>query len=403
MRLAIPHGRGRLELELADGQHAGSYGGPPPLADPALAVREALEAPFHYPALRRALTPDDRVALLIDEDLPDLVGLLVPVLDHLLEAGVGPEAVTLLCPPAADRAGTGQEWIERLPERHEDVHVEVHDPRDRRQLSYLAATSAGRRLYLNRTAVDADQLVVLTGRRFDPYLGYGGAEGAIFPALGDEPTRKEFGSVAHLEVPGDEPWPARREALEVSWLLGQPFFVQVVASAGQGIALVLAGAGEACREGDRLLDRAWKPQVPARADVVLAALSGDPSGHTFADLARAVSCAARVVRPGGRIVLLTEAGPAPGPGGEVLRATDDPRLALAALEKAALPGSGPALLWAHAAAHARLAVLGGWTGEAAEELFATPLADRSGLQRLVAAGGTCLVLEDAQRMMAVVD
>jgi nickel-dependent lactate racemase len=400
MRLAIPSGRHRLALDLAAGQHAGSFAGPAPLADPADAVRAALEAPLHYPPLHRALTPDDHIAVLVDEELPDLAGLLVPLLDHIMTAGIAAEAITLLCLPGTEDA---QDWVDDLPERHEDVHVEVHDPKDRRKLSYLATTAAGRRLYLNRTAVDADQLVVLSGRRFDLCLGYGGAEGAIFPALSDEETRREFAGQVHTEIPGKEPWPARREAIEVTWLLGQPFFVQAIASAGEGVAGILAGASDACREGERLLDQAWKIHVGRRADVVVATLAGDPSCHTFADLARAAACAARVVQPGGRVVLLTEAHPVPGPGGEVLRAADEPRLALAALQKAAMPGSGPAVLWAHAAAHARLYVLGGWTPEVAEELFVTPLGDDSQLQRLVSAGGSCLILEDAHRMMAVAD
>src|SRR5690349_23463352 len=39
------------------------------------------------------------------------------------------------------------------------------------------------------TLVDADQLVVLTRRGYDPVLGYGGAEAALYPALSDEETR----------------------------------------------------------------------------------------------------------------------------------------------------------------------------------------------------------------------
>jgi nickel-dependent lactate racemase len=398
MHLGIPHGLGRLEIDLGAGQHAGSYSGPAPLTDPAAAVREALEAPLHYPPLRRALTPEDHIALLIDEELPVRVSVLVALLDHIIAAGVSPEAITLLCPP-----GASQDWVDDLPERLEDIHIEVHDPKDRRNLSYLATTAAGRRLYLNRTAVDADQLVVLTDRRFDLCLGLGGAEGAIFPALSDEQTRNEFAALVQTEVPGVETWPARREAIEVTWLLGQPFFVQVIAAGGDGVGHVLAGAGEACREGDRLLEQSWKVHVPRRADLVLCAVSGDPSRHTFADLARAVACAARVVQPDGRIVLLAEPHPIPGRGGEVLRAADNPRLALAALEKANLPGSGPAMLWARAAAHAKLSVLGGWSEEAAESLFATALADRSALQRLVEPASSCLVLEDAHRMIAIVD
>src|SRR5437773_2478695 len=48
------------------------------LRDPALAVTEAVESPFHFPPLRRALTPDDHVTIVLDEQLPQLAVLLVP-------------------------------------------------------------------------------------------------------------------------------------------------------------------------------------------------------------------------------------------------------------------------------------------------------------------------------------
>src|SRR5262249_58527419 len=137
--------------------------------------------------LRRALTPDDHVTIVIDERLPRLADLLIPLLEHVSSAGVAPEAITLLCPPTSSR----QPWLEELPEAFEEVRLEVHDPKDRRRLSYLATTRKGRRLYLNRSVVDADQVVVLSGRRSDPLLGQGGAAGAIYPALSDEATRRE--------------------------------------------------------------------------------------------------------------------------------------------------------------------------------------------------------------------
>ena len=393
MRIAIRHGRHDLDLDLG-GRCLGAFTGPPPVDDPSAAVREALESPVHYPALRRALTPGDHVAVLLDEGLPDVASLLVPLLDHVASAGVESGAVTVVCPTT-----TSQDWVEQLPDRHEDVHVEVHDPKDRRRLSYLATTAAGRRLYLNRAAVDADQLVVLSERRYDLRLGYGGAEGAIFPGLADEPTLKEAAALVRTDVPADV-WPLRQEAMEVSWLLGQPFYVLAIASRGAGVAHVVAGAEEACNESIRLLDRGWKPTLPRRPDVVLVTFSGDAS-LSFADLAGAAFNASRVVGPQGRVVLVADAAPDLGPGGDVLLHSGEPHLAVTALQKAALPGSWPALLWAQAASSSRLSLLGGYPDDVAEELFATPLADDQ-LPRLVAAGEV-LVLEDAQRMMPVVE
>src|SRR5437588_504012 len=105
-----------------------------------------------------------------------------------------PEAITLLCPPTSEACAGSEALTAELRQ----VRVEVHDPSDRKHLSYLATTRRGRRIYLNRTAVDADQLVVLARRSYDPLLGYAGSEGSLFPALSDEATLKEMGS--HLSL-----------------------------------------------------------------------------------------------------------------------------------------------------------------------------------------------------------
>src|SRR6266542_3462111 len=113
MRVAIEYGRQRAELEVSEEALVESRVASPPraLADPAAAVRDALEHPFHFPPLRRALTPDDQVVVLIDERLPQLAALLVPVLEYLVTAGVALGAITLLCPPAS-----GPAWLDDLPE-----------------------------------------------------------------------------------------------------------------------------------------------------------------------------------------------------------------------------------------------------------------------------------------------
>jgi nickel-dependent lactate racemase len=397
MPIAIDRGRQRLELEPAPGQRIACVRGPAGLADPGAAVRASLEAPFSYPPLRRALTPDDHVAVVLDEQLPDLAALLVPILEHLASAGLDPEAITLVCPTS----GASPAWIDRLPDEFDGVRIEAHDPKDRRKLGYLATTAAGRRLYLNRTVIDADQVVVLSGRRYDLWLGRGGAEGALFPALADDATRDEVLRHPRHEAPGREAWPLRREAIEVAWLLGQPFYVQVILASGNGTSQVIAGAADSCREGDRLLDAAWMPHIHHRPDTVLAVLSGDPARQTFTDLGNALSAAARVVQPGGRIILLTDAPPTLGPGVELLRSADDPPSALAALEKLSDPAMAPAIQWARAACHARLAILGNFPDETVEELFASPLAGPAQVQRLCS--GECLVLQDAHRMVAVVE
>jgi nickel-dependent lactate racemase len=399
MRIAIGYGREVLELEMPEARVASVRRAPPapPLSDPVAAVRDALETPHDFPALRRALTPDDHVAVIVDEQLPRLGQLLLPVLEHLAQAHVGPEAITLLCAPHGR-----QQWVEELPDQFEDVRIEVHDPSDRRRHAYLATTKHGRRVYLNRTAVDADQLVVLTGRGYDPLLGYSGAAGAIYPALSDEATRRETGGRLSLTVPGPVPWPIRQEAAEVAWLLGAPFLVQVIAGSGEDIVHVVAGSMDSATEGQRLLDARWRVQLDEPVPTVILGLAGDPARHGFGELAQALACAARVVEEGGRIVLLTQAMPPLTAGAEMLREAGNPAKALDALRQQAPPDLAAGFQWASAAQKAQIYLLSNLPADVVEELFATPLDKASQVERLVGTGRACLFLADGHKTMAEV-
>ncbi len=398
MRVAIRYGLEDTSFEVQDA-HLVSKPGPPGvrLRDPVTAVRNALEHPFHYPALRLALTPDDRVAVIVDESLPDVGRLLVPILEHIISSEVRPEAITVVCPTT-----TTQAWVDDLPDELQEVRLEVHDPKNRKRLSYLATTGAGRRIYLNRSVGEADQVVVLGRRRFDVWHGQAGAGGDLFPVLSDEPTRQELGKRWNLKVPGDTPWPLQQETEEVVWLMGMPFFVQLIDGPGDSIAEVIAGTTQARAEGQRRLHALWHQEVAEPAAVVLATISGDPSRHTFADLAAAVASAARVVQAGGRIVLLTGAHPQLNETLDVLRQSDDPQEALERLrEQPQRPELLPAMLWVRSAEHARISLLSELPEETVEELFAAPLSDAGQAQRWLDHSGSTVILEDAHKRLAV--
>jgi nickel-dependent lactate racemase len=401
MRVGVDWGRQHLELDVAAENVVAAQRAAlnPPLADPAAVLRQALDEPFDFPPLRRALTPDDHVVVFVDEHVPQLPRLLVPILEHIRSAGVAAEAITLLCLPPS----TGQPWLDDLPDEFEDVRIELHQPNDRRKISYLAATKKGKRIYLNRSAVDADQLVLLTRRSYDPILGYAGAEAALYPGLSDEATHQEYANQFHIEAPGSKPWPVLHDAAEVAWLVGAPFLVQVIEGSGADVAHVVAGTMQSGAEGQRLLDMRWRVAVDRPADLVVAGISGDPARLSTDDLARAFFAAARVVKPGGRIVVLNEAVPALGPSFELLRQQEDIGAALKLLLKEQPIDLHAGFMWASAARDARLYLLSGLPTEVAEELFTTPLEKASEVQRLLGANADVLFLPDAHKTLAVVE
>lgn len=331
----------------------------------------------------RALTPDDRVALVLDESLPHVAELLAGVVEHLTKSGIPASQITVVTPPGGNGA-----WVEDLPDEHADITLEAHDPTDPKRIGYVATTKAGRRVYLNRTLVEADAVVVLSGRGFDATLGYTGGESAIFPILSDAETRATAATTA--------------EATEVAWLLGMPIYVQVIEAPGGRIAEVVVGLPSTVSEGTKRQDAHWKFTVLNSADLVIATVSGDPDRTDFLTLAKAAATAAKVVAPDGRIAVLSTAAPELGDGAMFLRGLDDPGTAAKKLAKHNPPDVVAATLWANAASRASLFVASGWEEDVVEELFAIRLASSGELQRLIDAAGSVIVIPDAHKSMVEV-
>jgi nickel-dependent lactate racemase len=401
MRVTLHYGLEQMECEVREADLIASAPPVPiaPIEDIAGAVRAALESPADYPALRRALTPDDHVTIVVDESLPHLIKLLVPLLEHIHEAGVSPAAITLLCPSSDFR----QEWLEDLPELFQEVRCQVHAPGDRKQLRYLATMKGGRRLYLSGAAVDADQVIVLSSRGYDPHLGYSGAEGGLFPALSDEATLAETNDRLSLAAPDQAKWPLRTEATEAAWLLGAPLFVQVILADGDAIAHVMAGPAASAVKGEQQLDALRRHTLPRAAAKVVATVSGDPKRLRFFEIAQAATSAARVVQSGGRIILLARGRTDLGTAGEMIRQADTPEEALDMLQKHKPPDMAAAFLWASATRQARIFLLSDFPAEIAEELFAAPLENVRQVQRLLDEPGTIIILNDAHKMMATTE
>src|SRR5438105_2262819 len=100
MQIRLAYGLKEMELEVPAGTSVlpSQENLPAPAGDPAEAVRSALESPQGFPALRRALTPDDHVAIVVDEQLQQPARLLVPIIEHVESAQVPLETITLVCP-----------------------------------------------------------------------------------------------------------------------------------------------------------------------------------------------------------------------------------------------------------------------------------------------------------------
>lgn len=363
------------------------------------ALRESLDNPYEFPALRRALTEDDQITIVVDERLPQLGTLITGLLEYLVDVGIRPEAITLLCAPP----GTGQDWLDELPDALEEVRCEIHDPSDDKSLSFLNIMSQGRRLYLNTRMVDADQVIVLCGRRYDPFVGFGGGANAIYPTFSNVETQSETSQLPSLHLPEQSSWPLAEEAVEASWLLGAPFYIQAIEGQGDTIAGFVTGIVESMNEGQRLQNETWKRNVDTTVDTVVIGLSGDPKSHTFLDLADAVSMAVRVLGSHGRIILLTDAEPIQDANTSLVHQSEDPSAVLSKIGREQAFAYRAAWEWATAAEQAQIYLLSHWPSDFVEEMFAVPLDNPEQAQRLISTSESCLVLQDGQKTLAVLE
>lgn len=391
MHVELPIGKNPWTVEVRDTDFK-TCNGPtaPPITDPETAVGRAMEHPVRFEPLRRGMTPDDKVALVVDERLPELAKLIQGVLKYLASAGIPPESVTVISP-----AGSPQDWINDLGDDFADIQAEIHQPDDRKKLSYLATSEGGRRLYMNRTLVDADQVIILSARRHHPLLGITGAEELVYPALSDAENQKASrGAISAAALKGEPPTDGT--ATEATWLLGLPFFVHVIEGPGGAPIEITAGLPTTAAECGQRVENYWKTELPERAETVLVTLSGNPLEHTFEDLARAAMAGARVVKAGGRVVVLSDADPELGPGFLLLRESDHAVDAIKRLTKEKPADMQAALGWAMAASRAKLYLASEIRPDTVEQVFAIPLPGPRELQALLDLPGSILHLPDAQ-------
>jgi hypothetical protein len=356
-----------------------------PLADPAAALRAALESPTRYPSLKKSLTPDDRVVIAVDDRLPQLPTILGVVVEHLVKAGVTAESITLLCPHNAR-----QGWVDDLPDEIQDVRIEIHDAANRQRLCYLANSAHGQRIYLNRTLIEADQIVVVSGCRTDLLTSYFDGAHLLFPLLGEVDTMRR--TAEQYSSDGQE----------VVWLLGAPFFAHIIEGCGDTVFQVIAGAADTLTDARRCHDQRWGVTASRRAKLVIVPMSGDPNRHDFAELTRAARAGAKLLDTDGQLVLLTRGRPVLGAAADAVRRADDPAASKKLLSKLANSDRAVAGAWLDVVENAHVYVWCGLAADVIESLFATPIANAGEIQRLVDAADSCLILDDGEKVLAQV-
>jgi lactate racemase len=393
-----------VELLLADGVAPRELGTPagPSLDDPAAATAAVLGAPLEYPSLARSTTPVDRVVLALDQDVPQLAEVTAAVIAALVEAGIAPDGISVLQNRAEGAAEPGDACREVPAALRSRIARLSHDPSDRRQLAYLAASESGEAILVNRALHEADVVLPIGCLRGDESAGYFGIHGGIFPTFSDAKTARRFRAIGALNGRGGQRRELTAEADHVAWLLGVNFTIQVVPAAGGHVLHVLAGeSGAVRRRGKELYHAAWNCPVSARVGLVVAAIEGDAGQQTWENVGRALQAAGSFVEEGGSIALCTDLAASPGPALQQLAGTSSLEAALRQLGKERPVDALPAALLAHALQRGKVYLLSRLDSSLVEDLDVVPLAGPQELARLARQHRSGVVLANAPYVTAV--
>ena len=361
---------------------------PHQVISPSERCREALLNPVGYPELVRCVVPGDRVILVVDPETPFASEIISTVWEQLQSVTDGGVLLTLLLPP--DHSGTGWQWLRDQFPLHvqQQITVHVHDPADSSQISYIASTSGGERIYLNRLLSDADLIITVGIIAFDGLLGFRGTSSILFPTFSDIATQQSSQSQGHPELTPEQQRPFREMIDEVGWLLGTQFTVQAIPGAAGLPAEILAGLPEdVLTRGKELVERTWRVSVEEMLEGAVISVPGGAFG--WKQLGQALENTTNIVQQGGRIVIVADLPIPEGPAATMLRRCQDPEELLKPLRREPTVDSVEFAQLIQALRRVRVYLLSQLPAELVEELGMIPVSDSAELQRLVATIEDC--------------
>lgn len=356
--------------------------------------RDALLAPLGLPELSRCVVPGDSVAIVIDPETPHVIELLVAVCEQLLSVPDSGIALALLLPPDPGNAGWSH-LVEKLPlHLRQQLTLHVHDPSATDQLSYLASSAAGDRLYVNRRISDADLLVTIGIVCFDSLLGYRGTTSGIFPGFSDGDAIQQARTEGSPELTPEQPRPYRQLVDEVGWLLGTQFSVQIVPGPGDTPLAILAGLPEeVMTAGKELVDRVWRIK-PQEVDAIVLSVPCHASSG-WRQFGNAIELATRLVQPDGRIIVVADLPIPEGPGATMLRRCQDADELLKPLRREPGQDAVEITQLINTLRHARVYLYSNMPSDIVEELGIIAIEDPAELQRITTAAKSCIALPNA--------
>jgi nickel-dependent lactate racemase len=342
MQVSLAYGRGRLPIEVPDTAVVVAPEQLPGLPDERAAFDAAVRAPIGSGPLRDIAKPADTVAIVIaDITRPSPSERLVPwILAEL--AHVPREQFVIVNGTGSHRANTPDELVRMLgAEIAGSVRVVNHNAFDDSTLTRLGRTSYGGEIWINNDYLRADVRIVTGFIEPHFFAGFSGGPKGIVPGVAGIKTIMHLHNAQMIGHPKStwavlEGNPVQGEVREAVAMAPPHFMVNVALNTRRQITALWAGDYIAAHEvGCRFVaEHATRP-VEEPFDIVITTNSGYPLDQNLYQTVKGMSAAARIVRPGGAIIAVSECSdglPSHGNYKDLLRMRRTPADLLAMIE-----------------------------------------------------------------------
>jgi len=283
------------------------------IAEPAVALREAMRGPVGKPALRQMVHTGQTVAIAVcDVTRPMPSAAVLPVLLGELRH-VPREQIVVLVATGTHRPNTPQELTEMLgPEVVRDYRVVNHSAFDPEGLTLVGDTPDAIPVWLNRLWMESDFRITTGFVEPHFFAGFSGGPKMVAPGLAGFDTILGLHGAAMIGHP-DATWgvtdgnPVHDAIRWIAGETGVDFSVDVTINRDRAITGVYTGElFEAHRAACVTAKRTAMRPVEAPFDIAITSNSGYPLDLNLYQSIKGMSAAAQIVRDGGTIICAAE-------------------------------------------------------------------------------------------------
>jgi nickel-dependent lactate racemase len=313
----------------------------PGLADEHGALLAALARPIGARPLREWIAPGDHVCILFTDSTRATPNeRLIPwLLEYLHD--VPREQVLLVNQLGTHRPNTTAE-LERMltPAVMDRFRVINHEPENPEALVQIGTTGDGTPALINRHVAEADVRIVTGFIEPHFFAGFSGGVKGLVPGVAGLKTVMSNHGARNLSHPnatfgvttGNPLW---EELRDLALRVGPSFLLNVTLNERRQITGVFAGDLVAAHQaGCEFARKSAMQKFTAAFDVVVTTNSGYPLDQNLYQGVKGMSAGARVIKPGGTLILAAECRdgvPAGSPMDQLLRSARNPEAVLALL------------------------------------------------------------------------